>query len=153
MSRRKRLIARIFFALAVEIILVPVGIALIMEFGFQVRFSDTLESWGINPDWFVPTLFFISSGLYLVAAALQYPFREEEGWTCECGYDLSFLQKKSRSCPECGNKILWEWTPQSGQYSSVTASRIGWTMVLLLLSGTMMCVGLILQWASSNSHA
>ena len=38
---------------------------------------------------------FIKIVLFLVASALQFPFREEEAWHCECGYDLSYLNKKS----------------------------------------------------------
>jgi DNA-directed RNA polymerase subunit RPC12/RpoP len=153
MIHRKQVFSRIFFAMAVAIIVVPVGVSLVLEFGFQVRTTLLLYQWGIDPDWFIPGIFFGASFLYFAAATMQFPFKEEENWTCACGYDLSFLRKKTVHCPECGTKILWEWTPKSGHYSRGTARRMGWTILLFLLSGTMLCIGLLLQWASRLAEA
>lgn len=152
MTHKKKCFAKIFFVMGVAIVVVPICILLISEFGFQVRSSRLFNQLGINEDLFIPGIFFGGAVFYFVSAALQFPFKEEEGWTCKCGYDLSFLQKKSSHCPECGTEILWEWTQQPGQYSRSTTRRIGWTMLLFLFSGVMLCIGLFLQWLVRMSH-
>jgi DNA-directed RNA polymerase subunit RPC12/RpoP len=146
MTHKKKCFAKIFFVLAVAIVVAPICASLILEFGFKVRTSRVFYQFGIDEELFIPGIFFAASVLYFVTAVLQFPFKEEEGWTCKCGYDLSFLQKKSSHCPECGTKILLEWTQQPGQYSRSTSRRIGWTMLLFLFSGAMLSIGVFLQW-------
>jgi hypothetical protein len=53
---------------------------------------------------------FVSAFFILIAAMLQFPFKEEEARTCACGYDLSFLTSKSVKFPECGESLRLEWT-------------------------------------------
>jgi DNA-directed RNA polymerase subunit RPC12/RpoP len=153
MNNKKKVFARVFFAAAIAMIVVPIGVLLLLEYGFQVRSTPVLYQWGIDPDWFVPAIFFGSSFFYVASAAMQFPFKEEENWTCECGYDLSFLRKKTVHCPECGTKILWEWTPQSGHYSRGTARRMGWTILLFLLCGAMLLIGVIMLWVRNMANA
>jgi hypothetical protein len=153
MTHKKKCFAKICFVMAVAIVVVPICVLLISEYGFQVRSSRVFNQLGVNEDLFIPGMFFGAAVLYVVSAALQFPFKEEEGWTCKCGYDLSFLQKKSSHCPECGVEIVWEWTQQPGQYSRSTSRRIGWTMLLFLFSGAMLSIGLFLQWLIRVSHA
>ena len=145
MTHKKKCFAKIFFVMGVAIVVVPICAILILEYGFQVRSSRVFYQLGIDEDLFMLGIFFGSAVLYLASAALQFPFKEEEGWTCKCGYDLSFLQKKSSHCPECGTEILWEWTQHPGQYSRSTTSRIRWMMLSLFFSGAMLCIGLFLQ--------
>ena len=146
MTHQKKCFAKLFFVMGVAIVVVPICALLISEYGFQVRSSRVFYQLGINGDLFIPDIFFGGAVLCFASAALQFPFKEEESWTCKCGYDLSFLQKKSSHCPECGTKILLEWTQQPGQYSRSTSRRIGWTMLLFLFSGAMLSIGVFLQW-------
>lgn len=86
---------------------------------------------------------FLSSLLLWISAGLLFPFKEEEGWTCKCGYDLSFLNKKSTKCPECGIEVNFEWTANSGQFSRKTLRRLWATMALFTLGLIMMIFGMI----------
>jgi hypothetical protein len=86
---------------------------------------------------------FLSSLLLWISAALLFPFKEEEGWTCKCGYDLSFLNKKSTKCPECGIEVNFEWTANSGQFSRKTLKRLYAMLALFVLGLIMMIFGMI----------
>ena len=72
--------------------------------------------------------------LLLFTAAIQFPFREEEGWECSCGYDLSFMNTRSKKCPECGEKTILEWSALPGELSRKTAKRLHWTVFFFIVS-------------------
>ncbi len=76
----------------------------------------------------------VASICILVAAALQFPFREEEGWECSCGYDLSFMNVKSNRCPECGNIAKLEWSSTQGELSTATTKRLHLTVLMFIFS-------------------
>ncbi len=86
---------------------------------------------------------FFSSFLLLISTALLFPFKEEEGWICNCGYDLSFLSKKSKLCPECGKKVHLEWSASIGQYSRKTMRRLYAMIALFVLGLIMMILGML----------
>ena len=85
---------------------------------------------------FMHNILFILMGalLLLFTAAIQFPFREEEGWECSCGYDLSFMNKKSKKCPECGEKTVLEWSAMPGDLSRKTTKRLHWTVFFFIVS-------------------
>jgi hypothetical protein len=85
---------------------------------------------------FMHNILFILMGalLLLFTAAIQFPFREEEGWECSCGYDLSFMNKKSKKCPECGEKAVLEWSAMPGDLSRQTTTRLHWTVFFFIVS-------------------
>ena len=85
---------------------------------------------------FMHNILFILMGalLLLFTAAIQFPFREEEGWECSCGYDLSFMNKKSKKCPECGEKAVLEWSAMPGDLSRKTTKRLHWTVFFFIIS-------------------
>jgi hypothetical protein len=86
---------------------------------------------------------------FIMAAALQFPFKEEEGWHCGCGYDLSFLNKRSTNCPECGEKVQLEWSSAQGTYSRKTLKRLYWTIFLFAGSLVVFCFGILGKLAAS----
>jgi len=85
---------------------------------------------------FVHNQFFILAGavILLCVGALQFPFREEEGWECSCGYDLSYLHKTSSSCPECGKQTTLEWSAQPGELARKTLKRLYLTVILFIVA-------------------
>ena len=92
-----------------------------------------------------PTLFFFSSVFIFIAASLQFPFEEEEGWRCQCDYDLSFLPPKSQHCPECGREIKLEWTTSPGIPSKKTHMRGLLTALLVIIASGCIIFGLLIQ--------
>ncbi|MCH2147612.1 MAG: hypothetical protein MK073_07350 [Phycisphaerales bacterium] len=121
--------------------LIALGVALllaILPFLFQ---------W--SPRLFVlsnPTLFFLSAVFIFIAASLQFPFEEEEGWRCQCDYDLSFLPPKSKHCPECGSEIKLEWTTSPGIPSKKTRMRGLLTALLTVFGSGCILFGLFIGW-------
>jgi hypothetical protein len=79
-------------------------------------------------------MFFCASGL------LQFPFKEEEGWTCGCGYNLSYINPKTKSCPECGEKVSIEWTATPGEYARKTKTRIQYAVILFLIATVLLAI-------------
>ena len=98
-------------------------------------------------------IWFVSAILIFIAALLQFPFKEEEAWTCNCGYDLSFLTPESKHCPECGTTLQLEWTASQGQYSRKTTWRIRLTILLFVLTGVLLCMGVIAKWMIKIANA
>jgi hypothetical protein len=88
---------------------------------------------------------FFSSFLLWISAGLLFPFKEEEGWICKCGYDLSFLNKKSKRCPECGKTLQLEWSSSIGQYSRKTLRRLYAMILLFVLGFGMTILGLLIK--------
>ena len=93
-----------------------------------------------------PTLFFFSSVFIFIAASLQFPFKEEEGWRCQCDYDLSFLTPKSQHCPECGSKIKLEWTASPSIPSKKNHIRGLLTALLIAIASGCMLFSWFIQW-------
>ncbi len=85
---------------------------------------------GFDNQWWL----YISAFFFCGAGLLQFPFREEEGWTCACGYDLSYVDTKSKKCPECGLVMQVEWTSTPGEYSRPTKRRLAYTLLLFLIA-------------------
>ena len=99
-----------------------------------------------------PTLFFFSSVFIFIAASLQFPFEEEEGWRCQCDYDLSFLPPKSQHCPECGSEIKLEWTTSPGIPSKKTRMRGLFTALLIVIASGCILFGLFVQWLEGMAN-
>ncbi len=78
--------------------------------------------------------FFAASAFLIVACSLQFPFREDEAWHCTCGYNLSYIDKKSTKCPECGNVVRFEWSAVHGELSSKTVSRLHWAIFIFCVA-------------------
>jgi len=80
-------------------------------------------------------LFILASAIMLaITAAIQFPFREEEGWECACGYDLSYMPKHSTKCPECGKNAKLEWSASPGELPRKTAMRLRQTVLFMIIS-------------------
>ena len=93
-----------------------------------------------------PSLFFLSAVFIFIAASLQFPFEEEEGWRCQCDYDLSFLPPKSKHCPECGSEIKLEWTTSPGIPSKKTRMRGLLTALLIVIASGCILFGFFIGW-------
>ena len=136
----KKNISRVCLVLAILTVTLPY----VLQHGFGVRpryiFGPITTTIILDSIWF-----FVASGFLLLATAMQFPFREEEAWHCECGYDLSYLNKKSSRCPECGRKVQLEWSPNPGEYSRKTTRRFHFAVLLFMVSISMSAVGLLLQ--------
>ena len=92
MTRKKKCFAKIFFVMGVAIVVVPICALLISEYGFQVRLSRVFNQLGINGDLFIPGIFFGGAVLYFASAALQFPFKEEEGRKLICSLEIFLYQ-------------------------------------------------------------
>jgi hypothetical protein len=136
--------SRLLIIAAVLIIVCP----FILEYVFHVRPQHILSIVGVRclhgEYWF-----FIAGGLLFIAFYLQFPFREEEAWHCECGYDLSYLNKKSKKCPECGKEVQLEWSSAPETYSRKTTQRIYWAMFLFAGSIIVFALGFLTRLFSS----
>jgi|TARA_B100000959_G_C14899575_1_gene590302 hypothetical protein len=80
--------------------------------------------------------FFILVGaiVLVITSAIQFPFREEEGWECSCGYDLSYMHKQSTKCPECGKTAQLEWSSMAGELPRKTSKRLYQTVFFMVTS-------------------
>ena len=133
---------------AVLIIACPFVIASV----FQTPPKHIFRVLGIQ--YFLDEYWFFVAGIFLfVACCLQFPFREEEAWHCECGYDLSYLNKNSRNCPECGKGVQFEWSPRPDTYSLKTIRRIYWAIFLFASSAIVFGLGFLTRlfnsWANT----
>ncbi|MDP7005496.1 MAG: hypothetical protein QF718_04735 [Phycisphaerales bacterium] len=99
---------------------------------------------------FQNTFFLVAAFCFMLAAGFKFPFREEEGWECSCGYDLSYLNPNSPKCPECGKDAKLEWTSSHGEYSRSTTKRLQWAVFQFILSVFVLTV-YILFWMYRNS--
>jgi hypothetical protein len=84
--------------------------------------------------WLSPSALLVGSVCFLLSASLKFPIREDEGWTCSCGYDLSFVKPASSKCPECGVNIELEWSSQLGELPRATAKRLHAATVQFIIS-------------------
>jgi len=84
--------------------------------------------------WLSPSALLAGSVCFLLSASLKFPIREDEGWTCSCGYDLSFVNPSSSKCPECGVSIELEWSSQLGELPRATAKRLHAASIPFLIS-------------------
>ena len=108
----KQTLSKYLFLGALVIGVVPFAV----EFVFEYRMSSMLRFAGIRnvQPWY---WLFTSACLFSISASLLFPFREEESWECECGYDLSYSGNTSTRCPECGAAAQLEWTSKPGEFS------------------------------------
>ncbi|MDG1137539.1 MAG: hypothetical protein P8N28_04675, partial [Phycisphaerales bacterium] len=90
--------------------------------------------------------FFVSAGVLFLAFYFQFPFKEEEAWHCSCGYDLSYMNKTSDKCPECGQDAKLEWSVTIGGYSRPTKKRLLWAIFLFMGSFFLLAVGLLIRF-------
>ena len=110
----------------------------------------------MSPRLFVlsnPTLFYFSALFIFIAAFLQFPFEEEEGWRCQCDYDLSFLPPKSKNCPECGSEIKLEWTTSPGIPAKKTRMRGLLTALLFVIASGCILFGFFIGWLEEIAKA
>ncbi len=143
----KKIISRCFVVGAILVIACPIT----LEYVFHVRPKYILRFLGIryvqNEYWF-----FAASSFLMIAFCLQFPFKEEEAWHCECGYDLSFSNQQSKNCPECGMNTELEWSAAPGTFARKTKRRFTWAIFLLLGSLATFGIGalgkLIEKWAN-----
>jgi len=120
----------------------------ILEYVFHVRPDHILRIVGVR--WLHDEYwFFIAGGLLFIAFYLQFPFREEEAWHCECGYDLSYLNKKSKYCPECAKEVQLEWSAAPIK----TTQRIYWAMFLFAGSIIVFALGFLTRLFNSWANA
>ncbi len=143
----QRTIAKVLVFVAILIIFVP----FLLEYVFHKNPVYFFRNFGIS--YFLEQFWFYASGvLLLVAAMLQFPISEEEAWHCDCGYDLSYMNKTSKHCPECGAKVALEWTPSPGELPRKTKRRLAWVVVLTFAAVFVIGFGLIIKtvnrWAS-----
>jgi hypothetical protein len=94
--------------------------------------------------------FLVSASFFVLAAGLKFPFREEEGWECSCGYDLSYLNPNSSKCPECGTVTKLEWTSSHGEFSRSTTKRLYWAIFQFILSVIVLAI-YIFYWKYRNA--
>jgi len=141
MNKKRYQVAWGFIIVAILLI----GIPLALE-SFGVRADKSLRYFGIRhvAGYTVVYLTALCCG---IAATLQFPFKEEEGWTCSCGYDLSYTRKDSTHCPECGQQVVLEWSKYPGQLSTKTTRRLYWTLFLFFATAALVILGLFLQAA------
>ena len=123
-------------AFGVLLFTVPVA----LESLVGIRADDYLAFTGIPNSG--ELVYFIPAVFIFIAGALLFPFREEEGWECECGYDLSYSNIKSKYCPECGATIQLEWSAQQGLPRN-TVNRLWWAVLLFTLSLVLFVFGII----------
>jgi hypothetical protein len=140
----KKKFSKILFIAALLIVACP----FILEYIFHVRPNYILKSIGIRYV-FDQYWFFVASGFLMVSCGLQFPLREEESWHCECGYDLSYMNRKSNKCPECSKKVQLEWSAQPGGYSRATTKRLHWSIFLFVGSLAVFGLGLLLNLFNS----
>lgn len=135
---------------AVLVIVVPLVMVSIFS---RTTIYNLTRSVGLWQDDISISIWFISSFFIFIAALLQFPFKLEEGWTCICGYDLSFLKPESKRCPECGVSVELEWSESHLEYSRKTVWRIRLTLLFFLLTAGLFCLGLLTRWVVKISHA
>jgi hypothetical protein len=134
----KKKVTKYFVVGAILIFVCP----FVLQYVFQIRPKYILQSIGIRYI-FDEYWFWLPSTLLLVAFMLQFPFKEEEAWHCDCGYDLSYSNQKSKKCPECGKESQLEWSTEPGTFARKTTQRLVWAIFLLLGSLFMFGIGLL----------
>lgn len=140
----KQTLSKYLFLGALVIGVVPFAV----EFVFEYRMSSMLRFAGIRnvQPWY---WLFTSACLFSISASLLFPFREEESWECECGYDLSYSGNTSTRCPECGAAAQLEWTSKPGEFSVRTTRRIYRALLCFLLAAATVSLGIFIKIASS----
>ena len=136
MIANKLTASKICLSFGVLLFVVPVAIDGLMG----IRADDYLAFTGVPNSG--ELVFFIPAVFIFIAGALLFPFREEEAWECVCGYDLSYMNKKSKHCPECGAKIQLEWSAQQG-LPRKTINRLWWAVLLFGLSIVLFVLGIV----------
>lgn len=140
-------LSNIFVAVAIVLIACP----FILEYVFHLNPRYLFRVFGVK--YFLDEYwFYIASGFLLIAALLQFPISEDEAWHCDCGYDLSYMNKLSKNCPECGDEIKLEWSPTPGQLPRKALRRLYWAGLLIVGSLFVFIFGLLIKtmnaWAN-----
>jgi len=135
----KKRISQIIVSIGIATLVVPI----VVSYFFPISLIKALRLMHVPlPDGFDNQWWLYISAFFLCAAGLlQFPFKEEEGWTCECGYDLSYVHTKSKKCPECGATMHVEWTATPGEFSRQTKVRIKYAFVLFLFAAILVLFG------------
>jgi len=146
----KKRLARLFAQLGVVILIAPVLVSLIFNLSLirAMRLMHIPLPRGFDDQWWL----YISAFFFCVAGLLQFPFKEEEGWTCACGYDLSFINPKTKQCPECGEEVSIEWTATPGEFSRKTKQRIRYAAILFLFAAILVIVALWNDYFTGHSR-
>ena len=128
----KKQISRVFVFVGFAALVVPIIVSLFFPIPLikSIRLMHIPLPSGFGDHWwlYISALFLSGAGL------LQFPFKEEEGWTCKCGYDLSYVDTKSKKCPECGETMQVEWTSTPGEFSRQTKRRIRYAIILFAIA-------------------
>ena len=138
----KQTASRVCVAVGVLLFTVPVALQGLAG----IRADDYLAFTGIQNSG--ELVYFIPAVFIFIAGALLFPFREEEGWECGCGYDLSYSGEKSTRCPECGAAAQLEWTSKPGEYTVKTTRRIYRALLCFLLATTVVSLGIFIKIAT-----
>ncbi len=128
----KRWLSRLFVFVGTVFLVVPFIVLVFFPISLikAIRLMLVPLPRGFDDQWWL----YISAFFFCGAGLLQFPFKEEEGWTCACGYDLSYVDTKSKKCPECGLAMQVEWTSTQGEYSRPTKRRLNYALLLFLIA-------------------
>ena len=125
-------LGRLFARVGIVTLVAPVLVSIIFNLSLirAMRQVQIPLPRSFDDQWWL----YISAFFFCVAGLLQFPFREDEGWTCQCGYNLSYGDPRTKNCPECGQTILVEWTATPGEFSRQTKHRIRYAIVLFAIA-------------------
>ena len=144
----KKIVSRVLVGVAILLVVLP----FVLDYFFRINPVYILRPLGIR--YFLDQYWFYAAGVpLLVSSLLQFPCTEEEAWHCKCGYDLSYLHKKTSKCPECGKDTLLEWTPIQGEYSLKTKKRLYWAILLFFAGLGLFGVGLLTKFINEIAKA
>ena len=137
MSKKK--FGKLFGFIGIAFLVVPLIVLVFfpISLGDAIRLMHVPLPEGFDDQWWL----YISALFLCLAGLLQFPFKEEEGWTCDCGYDLSYVDTKSKKCPECGVPMQVEWTAIPGEYSRQTKRRLKYALILFLFATMLVLIG------------
>jgi len=139
----KKQISRLFLCVGIAVFVAPLLVSAFFPYTLirAMRLMHIPLPQGFDEQWWL----YISAFFLCVTGLLQFPFKEEEGWTCACGYDLSYLDTKSKECPECGELIQIEWTSTPGEYARHTKRRLKYALLLFLIATMFAFIGIWLD--------
>ena len=144
----KKGISRWFTICGIIVLVFPILVYLVFPLSLEraMRLMHLTLPRGFDSRWWL----FCSAILFCISGLLQFPFKEDEGWTCECGYNLSYINPKTKNCPECGNKVSLEWTATPGEYSRKTKKRIQYAVILFLIATILVAIAVTAHNSARN---
>jgi len=136
----KKQCSRLFLVVGITVLVVPLFVYTFFPYSLirAMRVMHIPLPQGFDEQWWL----YIGAFFLCLTGFLQFPFKEEEGWTCACGYDLSYLDTKSKVCSECGQLCQVEWTPAPGEYSRQTKRRFNYTILLFFVAAMFTFIGI-----------